>query len=133
MVVAGGGTGPDCHSAQRARIQDWARSDRNTGSHTAPGATMRGRRSKTSSAKSESMPFRMPDGQRSGTAVDRFGPVRAGSDRSAAQTTRSATQTMRGRRPQPPSPRVLPCGSEFADGNLFIAQALGGDLLADEG
>src|SRR5699024_7257762 len=59
---------------------------------------------------------------------------RAGSDRSAAQTTRSAAQTTRGRWPQPPtpSPHQL-CGSEFADGNLFIAQALGGDLLADEG
>src|SRR5699024_970391 len=82
------------------------------GSHTAPGATMRGRRSKASSAKSESMPFRMPDGQRTGTAA-----------LARARPDGSATQTMRGRRPQPPTPRVLPCGSEFADGNLFIAQA----------
>src|SRR5699024_6857234 len=103
-------------------IQDWARSDRNAGSHTAPGATMRGRRAKASSAKSDSMPFRMPERQRSGTAA----LARVGPDGSAAQTTR-------GRRPQPPTPRVLPCVSEFADGNLFIAQALGGDLLADEG
>src|SRR5699024_10600125 len=81
-VLAGGGTGPDCHSAQRAMIQDWARSDRNAGSHTAPGATMRGRRSKASSAKSESMPFRMPDGQRTGTAA----LARARPDGSATQT-----------------------------------------------
>ena len=73
-----------------------------------------------------------PNGPRSGRlglagGADDAGPV--------AQTTRVSGTDDSGpvaAATDPESP-YQQCVSEFADGNLFIAQAFGGDLLADEG